>query len=711
MTPPPTATGGAAEGSSITRAGGLPAALRRRFMRLRHRALPHLRGETLMLSLAVAVGLATGLLASLLIAVIAAVQSFLFGTSVSWPVLLIAPAAGGLVVGLLLTYVVPESSGGGVVQVMATIATRGGRFRARVPFGGVLATGIALGSGASGGREGPIVLIGGGVGSLVGRLFAVGEDRMRTLVAAGAAAGIGASFNAPIGGMLFAIELIIGRFHSSALQSVVVASVVGSVTAREVIGPEIIYEPATLYTLTDWRELLLYAVLGLAAALFGLGFVYGDDYAKKTFARLSVWPPLKVAIGGLGVGLVALAVPEVIGTGDNLPPIDGLRHPIQTMLDGDVGTGYAAVGFLLLLAVAKLLATCLSSGSGNAIGTFAPTIFCGAALGGAVGHIAQALLPGAGVQPGAFALVGMAAVFAAAARAPLTAIVIAFELTSGYHLVLPLMLAAGLATFLADRLQSESVYTLPLRKRGIVYAESEDVDIMQVVRVGEIMTTNPDTLTAGIAVDHARERFRATRHHGFPVVDDGRLVGVCTLADLARADAAGDGNREVPLTVGDVCTRQPLTVTPIDPVYRAVRRMAAIDVGRLPVVSAEDHGRLVGLVRRADLVKAYQQAVSRSLAAQQRKQVEQLRDLAGTQFVEWRITADAPAAGRQVREMSWPSRTVLTSIRRNGEVVMPNGDTRLQAGDEVTVLADLEHVDDVEALLTGGTEDPIGSRG
>lgn len=711
MTPPPTATGGAAEGSSITRAGGLPAALRRRFMRLRHRALPHLRGETLMLSLAVAVGLATGLLASLLIAVIAAVQSFLFGTSVSWPVLLIAPAAGGLVVGLLLTYVVPESSGGGVVQVMATIATRGGRFRARVPFGGVLATGIALGSGASGGREGPIVLIGGGVGSLVGRLFAVGEDRMRTLVAAGAAAGIGASFNAPIGGMLFAIELIIGRFHSSALQSVVVASVVGSVTAREVIGPEIIYEPATLYTLTDWRELLLYAVLGLAAALFGLGFVYGDDYAKKTFARLSVWPPLKVAIGGLGVGLVALAVPEVIGTGDNLPPIDGLRHPIQTMLDGDVATGYAAVGFLLLLAVAKLLATCLSSGSGNAIGTFAPTIFCGAALGGAVGHIAQALLPGAGVQPGAFALVGMAAVFAAAARAPLTAIVIAFELTSGYHLVLPLMLAAGLATFLADRLQSESVYTLPLRKRGIVYAESEDVDIMQVVRVGEIMTTNPDTLTAGIAVDHARERFRATRHHGFPVVDDGRLVGVCTLADLARADAAGDGNREVPLTVGDVCTRQPLTVTPIDPVYRAVRRMAAIDVGRLPVVSAEDHGRLVGLVRRADLVKAYQQAVSRSLAAQQRKQVEQLRDLAGTQFVEWRITADAPAAGRQVREMSWPSRTVLTSIRRNGEVVMPNGDTRLQAGDEVTVLADLEHVDDVEALLTGGTEDPIGSRG
>jgi CIC family chloride channel protein len=682
--------------------------LRRRFMRLRTHALPHLQGETIMLSLAVAVGLATGLLASALIAVIALVRNLAFGATVTWATLLIVPALGGLIVGLLLTYLLPENSGGGVIQVMATISTRGGRFRSRVPFGGVLATGIALGTGASGGREGPIVLIGGSIGSLVGRLFAVGEDRMRTLVAAGAAAGIGASFNAPIGGMLFAIELLIGRFHPSALQSVVVASVVGSVTAREIIGPEIIYEPATPYTLTDWRELLLYALLGFAAALVGLGFVYGDDIAKRLFARLSVWPPLKIAIGGLGVGVVALMVPEVIGTGDNLPPIDGLRDPIQAMLDGTVGSGYTAVGFLLLLAIAKLVATCLSTGSGNAVGTFAPAIFCGAALGGAIGHVALALLPAAAdVQPGAFALVGMAAVFAAAARAPLTAIVIAFELTNGYELVLPLMLAAGVATFVADRLQPESIYTLPLRQRGIVYAESTDVDIMQAVRVGEIMTTDPDTLEAGLSLEEAREQFRHTRHHGFPVVDGGRLVGVCTLTDLADAD--GDGAAAPALTVGDVCTRRPLTVTPIDPVYRAVRRMAAIDVGRLPVVSAEDHGVLVGLVRRSDLVKAYQQAVSRSLAAQQRTQVRQLRDLSGAQFVEFRIAPDAPAAGLQVREVTWPSRTILTSVRRDGEVVMPNGDTRLQPDDEVTVLADLGHIDDVETLLAGGTVHPNAS--
>lgn len=679
-----------------------------RAKRARLQALPHLQGETMMLSAAVGVGLATGLLASLLIETIALVQRFAFGTDVSWPALIVVPTLGALLVGLLVTYVVPESSGSGVIQVMTRIAAYGGRFRVRVPFGGVAATGLALGTGASGGREGPMVLIGGSVGSLAGRLLALDEERMRTLVAAGAAAAIGASFNAPIGGMLFAIELLIGQFRTSAMQTVVVASVVGSVTAREVIGPDIIYEPATLYKLTDARELLLYAVLGLAAALFGLAFLYGEDFAKRAFARMTIWPPLKLAIGGLGVGLVALVVPEVIGTGDHLPPIDGLRDPIQTILDQQFGTGYTAVVLLLLLAAAKLVATCFSIGSGNAVGTFAPAIFCGAALGSAVGHVAQELLPNAGVQPGAFALVGMAAVFAAAARAPLTAIVIAFELTADYDMVLPLMLAAGLATFLADRLQPESVYTLPLRRRGIVYADPEDVDIMQAVRVGEVMTADPDVLPADLPLDEAREEFRETRHHGFPVVQNGRLIGVCTLADLARASSDGEshGMQDDSLTVADVCTRQPLTVTPADPVFRAVRRMASIDVGRLPVVASEDHGQLVGLVRRSDVVKAYQRALTRSVAAQQRKQTRQLRDLAGTQVVEFRVAADALSAGRRVRDVAWPRRTILTGVRRDGEVIMPNGDTELRADDEVTVLTDRAHVDAVQQLFAHASSRP-----
>ncbi len=679
-----------------------------RVRRLRREALPYLQGETLMISLAMGVGLLTGVLAAALIGGIALVQRLAFGTQVSWLLVLLVPTVGALVVGVLVTYVVPESSGSGVIRVMTTIALHGGRFRSRVPVGGIAASSIALGTGASGGREGPIVLIGGSVGSLLGRLFAVGEERMRTLVAAGAAAGIGASFNAPIGGMLFAIELIIGRLRTSVLQAVVVASVVGSVTAREIIGPEIIYEPATLYTFGDFRELGLYAVLGLAAAVFGLAFLYGADLSERLFARLRIWRPLKLALGGFGVGLVALAVPEVLGTGDSLPPIDGLRDPIKTMLDGGIGSGYAAVGLLLLLALAKLVATCLSIGSGNAVGNFAPTIFCGAAVGGAVGHVAAVLLPNAGVQPGAFALVGMAAVFAAAARAPLTAIVIAFELTGDYELVLPLMLAAGLATFIADRVQTESVYTWPLAKRGIVYGDPEDVDIMQTVRVGEVMTVDPDVLTAGMSMDEAREEFRRTGHHGFPVLEHGKLLGVCTLSDLARADITSGAVAAAALKVGDICTRQPLTVTEVDPVYRALRRMATVDVGRLPVVATHDHQQLVGLIRRSDLVTAYRKAVTKSLASQQRDELRRLRDLAGTDFIEVRVMENADVVGRPVRAVSWPPHTLLTSIHRDGDLITPEGDTELRVGDTVSAIVHDGHVAEVRELLTGRPDSDAG---
>jgi CIC family chloride channel protein len=670
--------------------------------RVRRETVPHLQGETLMISLAVAVGLGTGLLASALIGTIALVQRIAFGTGPPPLLTVVVPTVGAFLVGLLVTYVVPESSGSGVIRVMMTIATHGGRFRGRVPPGGIAASGLALGTGASGGREGPIVLIGGSLGSLLGRLFAVDEQRMRTLVAAGAAAGIGASFNAPIGGMLFAIELIIGRFRTSVLQAVVVASVVGSVTAREIIGPGIIYEPATLYSFTDARELGLYAVLGVAAAFFGIAFLYGEDLAKRAFASLQMWRPFKLALGGLGVGLVALLVPEVLGTGDDLPPVAAIGDPIQRMLDAELGAGPTVAILLLLLAFAKLVATCLSIGSGNAIGTFAPAIFCGAAVGGSVGHVAVLLLPDAGVQPGAFALVGMAAVFAAAARAPLTAIVIAFELTSDYDLVLPLMLAAGLATFIADRIQSESVYTWPLAKKGIVYGEPEDVDLMQTVSVREVMTVEPDVLTTDMTLPEASQEFHRTGHHGFPVLDDDRLVGVCTLTDVERGEAQ-EADRDG-LTVGDICTRDVLTVTPDDPVYLALRRMATLDVGRLPVVDSSDHQRLTGLIRRSDLVTAYRQAVTRSLLSQQRSELRRLRDLSGTNYLEVEATAGAAAVGEQVRNIAWPRHTLLTSVHRQGDLIMPSGDTVLEAGDLVSAVTDDEYVAEVRELLTGSTD-------
>jgi chloride channel protein, CIC family len=670
-------------------------------------------GDGVMVALAAAVGFGTGLLAVALIALIGWVQTLAFGYGPDPVLVLVAPAVGGLLVGLLTTYLVPEARGAGVSHVMTSIALHGGRMRPVVTLGKLLASGVALGTGASGGREGPIVQIGGSVGSTLSRVFALDEEQKRALLAAGAGAGIAASFNAPIGGMLFALEVIMGGFRARSIQVVVVACVVASVTARQLVGPELIYSPPP-FTLADPRRLVLYALLGLVAAAVGVALVRGEDVVFRASERVRVWPPLRVAAGGLGVGLVALALPEVLGTGDNLPAVHGVvTEPIAAMLDGDLGgEGLSAAGFLLLLLVGKLVATSLTLGTGNAAGSFAPAVFLGAALGGAFGHAANVVLPGGGVEPGAFALVGMAAVVGASSRAPLTAILIAFELTGDYGMVVPLMLATGIATFVAERMDSQSVYTLPLSRRGIVYAEPEDVDIMQSVRVAEIMTTHVEAVDVGMSVQDLHAAFRHTRRHGFPVTEEGRLVGVVTMADLARAsDPALVGEDAVAdtadimalrtLTVGDICSRQPVTVTPDDPVFRALRRMAAIDVGRLPVVAAEDHSRLVGLVRRADVVAAYERALTRSLGAQQRKKSASLRDLAGTQFVELVVAPDAAAAQRAVRDIDWPPRTILTAVRRHGDSITPNGDTVLEAGDEVVVITGPDSTEAVHRLLTG----------
>lgn len=692
----------------VTSASQSSVGVRNQFLVWRRAAIDHLDTDSTLLGAAAVIGAGTGLLAAALIELIDITQSLTWGRDATWIRLLLVPTAGAFAVGLLIRYLVPESQGSGIIRTMETIAIRGGRFHGRVPLGGLTASGLAIGTGAAGGREGPIVLIGGSLGSLVGRLLAFDEERLRTLVAAGAAAGIGASFNAPIGGMLFAAELLIGGFRARSFQAVLVASVAGSVTARQLIGPEIIYRPEQTYRLEDPRELILYALLGLAATGIGLAFLYGEDRAKALFARLPVWLPIRLAIGGLALGMVALAVPEVLGTGDGLPPIDGNRAPIQSLLDGTIGTGYGAAGFMLLLAVTKIVATCLSIGSGNAVGTFAPVIFTGAAFGGAMGNMAQQLLPSVGIAPGAFALVGMSAAFGAAARAPLTAIVIVFEITGDYELVLPLMLATGLATFLADRITSDTVYTMPLRKKGIVYAEPDDVDIMQTVQVGEIMTRDPQTVSTSTTLEELRLAFQTSGHHGFPVLrPDGRLAGLVTRHDVERLDediAGGDTEADADLTVGDICTRDIVTVVPNDPVFRAMQRMAFLDVGRIPVVAQEDHHKLLGLVRRSDLVAAYQQAVARSMTEQQRRDSSRIRDLVGVRFVELSVDPASTVNGMRVEEANWPPRTVLTSIRRSGEIIVPRGDTMLLGGDEIVALADPDAVDQLRHMFAASTE-------
>ncbi|MBS3940802.1 MAG: chloride channel protein [Actinobacteria bacterium] len=634
-----------------------------------------------MLGLGAATGFLTGVLVWALISGINLVQRLAWSEQVpSWQILVV-PTVGGLLVGLLVWKVVPESAGGGIVTTMEALAIRGGRLSRRIPFAGTLATSVALGTGASGGREGPIVLLGGSVGSSIGQAMRLDEQRMRSLVAAGVAAGIGATFNAPIGGMLFAIEMLLGGIRrAGSLQVVVVASVVSAVTARQLVGESLpIFQARGDFGLGEPVELLLYAALGLTAVLVGYGFRRGEDVFGRLFGRLRhrIGVPFTLAAAGLGVGVIAVIFPQVLGEGSHLPGIPGTREPIQAMLDGGFGTTWAAVGLLLALVVAKLVATLLSVGSGSAVGTFAPTLFTGAALGAAFGIAATRAIGPELVQPGAFALVGMAAVFAATARAPLTAILIVFELTGSYDLVLPLMLSVGIAMFVTEILGWESIYLHQLRQRGVVFGQVDDLDVLQTVTVGEVMSDrDANTVSASTDRDGLRQRFVATGAHGLVVVDEqGRLVGVVAISDLER-----DGR-----TAGEVCTRKALTVTAADPAFRAVRRMASLDVGRLPVIDPNTR-EVVGVLRRSDVVRAYQRGISRSLGAQQRAASGRLRDLAGVGFIEIVLQPGSPMADCPVREIGWPERSVLTSVRRAGEVLVPRGDTVLQVGDELVVL-------------------------
>jgi CIC family chloride channel protein len=643
--------------------------------------------DGLQLVLAGLIGLLTGVVAWLLISGIHLVSDLAFSDPVpTWQVVAV-PTLGGLVVGLLVRHLVPEVSGGGVVATMEAMAIQRGRLRRRVPLAGVAATSVALGTGASGGREGPIVLFGGAVGSIVAGLGRMDEDRTRSLVAAGVAAGIAASFNAPIGGMLFAIELLLGGLRrAGALQTIVVAAVVSSVTARQLVGPGLpIFRPASSARLGDPSELLVYALVGLLALLVAAGFRHGEDIAGRFFAhaRVRIGIPLTVALGGLVVGLTALLVPEVLGEGADLPNVAGAsREPIRAMLDGTLGSGWPVAFTLLILLVAKLFASVVTIASGSAVGTFAPSLFTGAALGGAVGAVAVEVL---GVRSATgFALVGMAAVFAALVRAPLTSIILVFELSGDYELVLPLMLAVGIATFGADRLGWRSIYVEGLRRRGVTLDRPDDVDVLQLVAVREVMTradAQHATVPADQSVTALRQHFTEHSLHGAVVIaKDGTLVGVVARSDLDRAAALTPG-----ATAADIATLRPATAVPDEPVFRAVQRMANLDVGRLPVVDPAT-GRVVGVFRRADVVRAYDRGIERTVSDRLTRDAGRLRDVTGLEAVRLVVAAGSAVDGVLVRDVRWPERTILTGIQRSSAALVPGGDTAILAEDVVVAL-------------------------
>ncbi|NQU27149.1 MAG: chloride channel protein, partial [Candidatus Marinimicrobia bacterium] len=357
------------------------------------------------------------------------------------------PAVGGLIVAWFVHKLAPEAKGHGVPEVMNAVATHNGFIRMRVVLVKAFASALTIASGGSVGREGPIVQIGSAFGSTMGQIFQVSRRRLKTFVGCGAAAGIAATFNAPIAGAIFASEIILGDFSAASIGPLMIASVLGTVVSHNIYGDYPAFIPP-VYSLNNPIELVFYAVLGVAAGLIGLAFIKLLYYSEDFFDRFHIHVALKAMIGGLGLGIIALFVPQIMGVG---------YETIDLVLAGNL-----SIQLALLFLLAKLAATSLTLGFGGSGGIFAPSLFMGSMVGGAIGSIFGYFFPEMGISPGAYALVGMAAVVSATTFAPITAILIIFELTMEYTVILPVMIASIIALVITQNLAEGSIYTIKL---------------------------------------------------------------------------------------------------------------------------------------------------------------------------------------------------------------------------------------------------------
>ena len=497
------------------------------------------------------------------------------------------PAVGGFFCALIVYYFAREAKGHGVPEVMEAVALRSGRIRPRVVFAKMVASAISIASGGSVGREGPIVQIGSAFGSSIGQWLKLDERRLRTLVACGAAAGIAATFNAPVAGALFALEIILADFGVLQFSPIVISSVTATVVGQYYFG-DIPAFHVEQYAVVSYAELLAYAALGVLAGLAGVAFVRILYWTEDFFDAMRIWVPAKAVLGGAIIGLIALRFPEIFGVG---------YEAIESALSGQM-VWHA----LLILVAVKIIAVAITIGSGGSGGIFAPSLFIGAMAGGAVGMVVHSIWPEASAPPGAYALVGMSAVVGATTHAPITAIVIIFELTSDYKLMLPLMTSTILATLISTQLLTGSIYTIKLLRRGVNIHKGRDVSVLRHLSVRDAMRQQFVTVLPSATVMRVVSQF--VEHPGtaiFVTDKERKLYGVIP-ADQSRSIMADARAYEPLLIAADMMleTDYP-TVTP-DETLEDVMRL--LENYRCEVPVLED-GRLIGTIWPEDVITRY----------------------------------------------------------------------------------------------------------
>lgn len=655
--------------------------------------------------LSIIVGAGTGLAVVIFIKLINIIQHFSYSSlpsllpSLGNLVFFIVPVVGALVTCPILM-LAQEAKGHGIPEVMQALIIRGGRIRARVAVAKILSSAICIGTGGSAGREGPIVQIGAALGSNIGQALGLSDERIRNLVGCGAAAGIAATFNAPIAGVVFAIEVLMCNLQVRSFGNVVIAAVSSSIVCGIFLGNRPAFS-VPIHSLVSPASLLLYLILGLLAALVGVMFIKMLNRAEIIFAEWDFPQIFKPAIGAVLLGITGCLFMY-------LPAAKGISMPFMygsgfSFIE-EVMLGNSNFWLLLLLVFLKPLTTSFTLGSGNSGGVFAPSLFIGAMLGGALGSSFERFFPSISGDAGAYALVGMAAVFSATARAPLTAMLIVFEMSNDYLLILPLMVAGITASFFAQWLHPESIYTIKLAKQGIRFSEGRDMDIMQGVTVQEVMRTRLICIHKNQSIYELMTLFQETNLLGFPVITEGKkLWGIITLQDMHRAQSDKSFSPRN-LKVQDLAVEDPITVFPDEPIWVAIQKMSPRDLARLPVIARDGSMRLVGMISRSDILRAYDVGIVRKQRGLLDEQQTNLRPPSSeTGFVEFVINEDDTCCNAKVKDLPLPQHVNLVSIKRAGSVIVPRGNHQLEPGDVITVFGQLEEIEGLKNFLNSCT--------
>jgi len=505
------------------------------------------------------------------------------------------PAIGGLIVGWLTHKIAPEASGEGVPLIIENVAKKGGIINSSIAVSKLLTSAISIGSGGAGGREGPVIAIGGAIGSTVGQVLRLNEEQMKSLVGCGAAAGLAAVFNAPIGGALFAMEVVLGSLNMQTFSPIIISSVFGTFISRSILGNRPVFAIPT-FTMASGYELFFYIILGLLAGYVGVAFVK-IFYATEEFFQGDSFPIksklLKPALGGLIVGIIGIYFPEVFGY--TYQGVNASLYSRDSLL------------ILTLLLFLKPIATSVTLGSGGSGGTLAPSLFIGAMAGGAFGSIINLIVPSIAAPPGAYALVGMAAVTSSTLQAPLSASILVFEMTDKYEVILPLLLAVVAATFISKKYMRGSIYTIRLQMMGEnLDPYGRDINILKSIKVRDVMKTHVTAVSESTRLSDLIEMISESDSNVFPVIRyDGTLAGTVSFGEIRQTLELKDVQELANvLVVKDILNPGGVSVNQNDDMSVALKKISDAGIRSVPVI--RDNRQIAGMLYLHDALQAYE---------------------------------------------------------------------------------------------------------